>query len=380
MKILLAPDSFKGSLTSSEVITCLEKASKMHFPNAIIIKVPIADGGEGTVDSLVTAGNGEYREVVVTGPNAKKVKARYGILKGKTAILEMAQASGIALLNGEEKNPLITTTYGTGEMIKAVLDEGIRDIVIGIGGSATNDGGVGAAQALGISFTKEDGEEIEFGGKELIKIRNISMENLDPRIKDTKITVICDVNNPLTGTVGATMVYGPQKGANEKMLLELEEGMENYASIIKKQLKKDINTIPGAGAAGGLGGGLVGLLGGILKPGIDTILELIDFQSLLEGVDLVVTGEGKIDSQSIYGKVPIGIARYCKKRGIRVVALVGVMGEGVQELYSCGIDSIMTAVNRDMTIEDALTTAEELLMNAADRMFRFIRVGYDMKK
>ena len=378
MKILLAPDSFKGTISSIDAINYLEDAAKRHFSDLEIVRVPIADGGEGTVDAIIEATGGEYRYLDVTGPIGKKVKAKYGIINGRIAVIEMAQASGLPLLKPEERNPMITTTYGTGELIKATLDEGIRDIFIGIGGSATNDGGIGAMQALGVEFLDENGRNVGFGGGVLSNIERISTLNLDPRIKECRITVICDVSNPLTGERGATAVYGPQKGASADMLDQLEKGMVHYAGLVKRQFGLDFDQIPGAGAAGGLGAALVGFLGAVLKPGIETILDLVDFDRLLEGVDLVVTGEGRIDGQTAYGKVPVGIARRCMKIGVKVVAITGCMGEGAQKVYECGIESIMTTINRDMTLEYALDNAEKLFRDAADRMFRFIKVGMEI--
>ncbi|NSW90902.1 MAG: glycerate kinase [Firmicutes bacterium] len=379
MKILLAPDSFKGSMTSIEIIDYLERAARQNFNPIEIVKVPIADGGEGTVDALTVLKGGEYRWVEVTGPLGEKVKAKYGIIEDKTAVIEMAQASGLPLIAPCDRNPLLTTTYGTGEIIKAALDEGIREFIIGIGGSATNDGGIGAAQALGIRFLDSKGNEVGFGGRELSRIKHINMENLDPRIKESSIVVICDVNNPLTGDKGATAVFGPQKGATEDMLLVLEKGMKNYAEVIRTQLGIDVDRIPGSGAAGGLGAAFICFLGAELKPGIDTILDFANFEQLLTDVDLVITGEGRIDGQSLFGKVPVGIARRCKKHGVKVVVIAGSMGDGAQAVYEYGIESIMTIINKDMSLEEAISRSKELLMDAADRMFRLIKLGMQLR-
>jgi glycerate kinase len=380
MKFVFVPDSFKGTLSSLQVIEILEKAAKQHFEDLQVIKVPIADGGEGTVEALITALGGEYRYAEVTGPiEGMTVRARYGISENRTAIIEMAQASGLPLLNENQRNPLLTTTYGTGELIRAALDEGIREFIIGIGGSATNDGGMGMAQALGIAFMDGVGKNVGFGGRYLSEVRQIVIDGLDPRIRESSITVICDVNNPLTGPRGATYIYGPQKGATEEMLKTLENGMKNYARVIQNQLGIDVDKIPGAGAAGGLGAALTGFLGAVLKPGIDAILEFINFDSLLDDVDLVVTGEGRIDEQSAFGKVPVGVAKHCKTKNVPVVAISGIMGRNAAAVYEYGINSIMTTVNRAMPLEEALANAEELLYDAADRMFRFIKTGMDIK-
>jgi len=381
MKILLAPDSFKGTLSSIEVINILEKVAKKHFEDVEIIKVPIADGGEGTVDSLIAAIGGEYREVEVSGPlRGQKVRAKYGIINGHTAVIEMAQASGLLHINPEQRNPLLTTSFGTGELIKAALDEGIRDFIIGIGGSATNDGGIGAAQALGVKFLDSNGENVGLGGRELLKIKKIDLTEMDRRIKDSKISVICDVTNPLTGPNGATAIYGPQKGVKTLETFEiLEKGMKNYEKLIMGTTGMDMSTIPGSGAAGGLGATMVAIFGAVLKPGIETMLDFVNFDNLIKDVDLVITGEGKIDGQTVFGKVPVGIAERCKKKNVSVVAISGGMGKDAGEVYKFGIDSIMPTINSDMCLEEALARAEELLEDAADRMFRFIKVGMSLK-
>lgn len=380
MKILFAPDSFKGTMSSIKVIELLKDVASKHFTPFETVDVPIADGGEGTVDSLKIATGGEYRQKVVSGPLGQPVKALYGIINGDTAVIEMAQASGITLIKDEERNPLLTTTYGTGELIKEALDLGIRKFIVGIGGSATNDGGIGAAQALGVGFLDDSGKEVGFGGQQLSKIRKILVDKIDPRIKESSFTVICDVSNPLTGESGATAVYGPQKGATKEMLEILENGMKNYASVIKDTIGQDIDKMPGAGAAGGLGAALMAFFGARLRPGIETILEIVNFDRLLEGVDLVITGEGRIDGQSVYGKVPVGVASHCRKKGIKVVAIVGSMGQKAENTYEFGIDSIMTAINKDMELSEALSRSEELLKDAADRMFRMIKVGMSISQ
>lgn len=380
MKILLAPDSFKGTLTSAEVIDILEGVIKRHFNPVDIIKLPIADGGEGTVDSLVTAAQGITKEVMVTGPLGGRVTARYGIIRNKVAVLEMAQASGLPLLKEHERNPLDTTTYGTGELIKAALDQGIHDILIGIGGSATNDGGIGAAQALGMRFLDYHGQDVGFGGRYLERITSIQADSIDPRIRESRIAVICDVTNPLTGPDGATFIYGPQKGATVEMQTILEAGMQHYAALLHTYTGTDVGRIPGAGAAGGLGAALVAFLGAKLRPGIDTILEYVNFEKLLEGVDLVITGEGRIDGQSVNGKVPVGVARYCKEKDIMAAAIVGSMENDAQRVYDFGIQSIMPSISKVMTLDEALSQARETLADAADRMFRFIRLGMKLAK
>ncbi len=376
MKILLAPDSFKGSLSSSEAIALLEAAAKKVFPSVEIVKLPIADGGEGTVEALVTVLNGDYRRLTVTGPLGEKVEAKYGVM-GQTAVIEMAQASGLTLV-GQERNPLKATTYGTGELIKAALDEGLRSFVIGIGGSATNDGGIGAMQALGVRFLDESGRDVGQGGQALAKISSIDVRGMDERIFESEIQVICDVENPLTGKNGATAIYGPQKGVTEDIYDVLENGMCNYARQVFKTITIDPDKIPGSGAAGGLGAALVSFCKAELRRGIDMMLDLADFDNLLKGVDLVVTGEGCIDGQSVNGKVPVGIAMRCKARNIPVVAIVGSMGEKSELVYDHGIMSIMTTVNRTMSLPQALAESKSLFEDAAFRMFSLIQLGFNM--
>ncbi len=375
MKILLAPDSFKGTMSSREVISHLSAAASEHFSPLTIVALPIADGGEGTVEALVTATGGTYRERQVAGPRLTGVAARYGIINGDTAVIEMAQASGLPLLSHSERNPCLTTTYGTGELLRAALDEGLRKIIVGIGGSATNDGGIGCAQALGVSFTDAEGREVGPGGGELRRIARIDPTNLDVRLRDTNVTVICDVNNPLTGVRGATRVFGPQKGATPAMLDELEAGMLHYAGLLEQTCRYDVGNTPGSGAAGGLGAALLAFCGAKLKPGIETVLDLVAFERLIADVDLVVTGEGRIDEQTAYGKVPVGIARRCAANGVSVVAVVGSIGSGAGATYSFGIDSIMSAICAPMSLEEAMSQPAERLREAADRMFRFIKVG-----
>lgn len=375
MKILFAPDSFKGSLKSSQIIERLVIKARQQFKDCEILRVPIADGGEGTVEAIVSAANGEIRTLNVMGPLMGEVVAKYGVIGGDTVIIEMAEASGITLVDTEKRNPLNSTSYGTGQLIRHVLNEGYRKIIIGIGGSATNDGGIGAMQALGVKFLDSAGKEVGMTGRYLEEIADIDISGLDACISEAEITVMCDVDNPLTGEEGATFVYGPQKGAESDGLLRLENGMKNYARVIKEKLDVDISSVGGAGAAGGLGAALMVFLGARLKPGIETLLDLISFDELLKDVDLVVTGEGKLDSQSVHGKVPIGVARRCKKHSIPVIAIVGGMDKGTDPIYDYGIESVISTVNGIMSLEQALENAVELLDDAAERMFRFLKVG-----
>lgn len=380
MKLLFVSDSFKGSLSSEQTIELLTKAAEEIFPNCSCGGMPVADGGEGTAQAVVQAVNGRIQEADVQGPLGEQAHAFYGQLDEKRAVLEMACASGLPLVPEKERNPEKMTTFGTGELIRHVLDDGYRDISIAIGGSATNDGGMGCMRALGVKFLDKSGKELQGCGEDLIHVAEIDISGLDPRILQSKITVMCDVTNPLCGKDGATWTFGKQKGADESMQERLEAGMQNYRDVIKRQFDIDLDQIPGAGAAGGLGAALLVFLHGELKSGIETVLELIDFDRKLEDVSLVVTGEGRTDWQSCFGKVVQGVGDHCKKKGVPVAALVGSMGPGAEKIYEHGICSIMTTVNGVMSLEEAMDHAEELYYAAALRLFRFIKTGMDIGK
>lgn len=378
MRVLFASDSFKGTLTSETIVSILDREAKKVFPDCVTAGYPVADGGEGTVDAVITVTGGSYREVAVKGPLFEEAVATYGVFHGDSAIIEMAAASGLPMVPVEKRNPLYATTYGTGELIKDALDAGYRKLSIAIGGSATNDGGMGAMCALGIRFLDENGAELQGIGSDLAKVVDIDMSGLHPAMKEATIIVMCDVNNPLTGPDGATYTFGKQKGGTPEILAELEAGMKNYVAVIEKALGKDADHIAGAGAAGGLGAALCVFLNGTLKSGIETVLDLIEFDQKLEGVDLVITGEGRIDWQSAFGKVPSGIGMRCKNKGIPAVAIVGGMGDGADKIYEFGIDSIIPTINGAMEIEEAMERAEELYAGAAARLFRMIKVGMTM--
>lgn len=382
MKILLAPDSFKGSLSSIEAIEILKTAAKNIFGEIEIIKLPVADGGEGTVDSFVYAAKGEFKTYAVKGPLLNKVDAKYGLINdGKTAVIEMAEASGLPLVPIEYRNPLEASSFGTGQLINHMLNEGIRDIIIGIGGSATNDGGMGALIALGAKFYDKNGNLLEGKGEDLINVSHIDLSGLNIAIKNAQITVICDVKNPLLGENGATYIYGRQKGADENSLEFLEKGMENYAGIFKKEYGIDIASFEGAGAAGGIGGVLKAVLGAELKPGIEAVLDAVNFDEMLNDCDLVVTGEGQIDGQSVkYGKVPLGIAKRCGAKGVPVGIIVGSMGYGAEGIYEIADSTIITTVNSIMPLDKAMSNAKELFYSAAERLFRGIKIGMIIKE
>ena len=354
MKFLFASDSFKGTLSSQQTVELLAKAARAVFGEDIQYSgVPVADGGEGTTDAVVAAENGSWVETLVHGPLMEPAKARYGRLDEHRAVLEMAAASGLPMVPMDQRNPLRTTSYGTGELIRHALDQGFTDISIAIGGSATNDGGMGCARALGVRFLDAEGHELE--GR-------------------------CDVTNPLCGENGATATFGAQKGATPEMQARLEAGMVNYRDVIRRQFEIDPDAIQGAGAAGGLGTALMVFLGGEMKSGIDTVLDLIGFDKRLEGTDLVVTGEGRTDWQSCFGKVMQGVGERSEKKGVIAVGLSGSLGRDAAQIFDHGIASLMTTVDAPMPLEEALGRAEELYYLGAVRMFRFIKAGMALKK
>lgn len=378
MKLLFASDSFKGTLSSEQTIELLSKAAHEVFGSCSCSGVPVADGGEGTTDAVIGATCGEKIPVVVHGPLMETTEAYYGKLDTVRAVLEMAAASGLPMVPGDLRDPRNTTTYGTGEIIKDAMDKGFRDISIAIGGSATNDGGMGCMRALGVRFLDRDGEELEGKGADLIKVAHIDVSGMDERVKHTTFTAMCDVNNPLCGKDGATYTFGKQKGGTPEILDELERGMQNYRDVIIREFGINPDEMPGSGAAGGLGTALLVFLGAALKSGIETVLDLIDFDARLKGVSLVVTGEGRTDWQSCFGKVMQGVGVRCKKQGVPAVALVGGMGEGAEQIMEYGIDSLMTTVNGVMELDEALGNAEDLYYRGAIRMFRLIRAGMNL--
>lgn len=376
MRIVVAPDSFKGSLTALQVAEAVEEGIRRVVPDAEIIKVPMADGGEGTVQSLVDATGGRIVRRKVTGPLGEEVEAQFGILgDGVTAAIEMASASGLPLVPPDKRNPMVTTTYGTGELISAALDMGCRRFIIGIGGSATNDGGAGMAQALGVKLLDGEGRQIPFGGGGLLKLERIDMSGLDPRIRGSKVVVACDVDNPLTGPRGAARVYSPQKGATPEMVELLDRALERFAEVIKRDLGKDVRDVPGAGAAGGLGAGLMAFLDAELRSGVDIVIEAVGLEGKMRGADLVVTGEGEIDSQTVFGKTPIGVAKLAKKFGIPVVAIAGGISDDASVVYRHGIDAMMSIVPGPISLDEAISRGAELVADASERLMRLIALG-----
>ena len=375
MKFVLAPDSFKESMTAKEAADAMERGIKRIIPYAECVKVPMADGGEGTVQSLVDATEGELYKTFVKGPLGYEVEAIFGVLGDKkTAVIEMASASGLHLVPREKRNPLLTTTYGTGELIKAALDKGVNHLIIGIGGSATNDGGAGMIQALGGKLLTKNNEEIHLGGGHLNLLHKIDLNGLDKRLAGVKIEVACDVTNPLTGENGASYVFGPQKGATNEMVKTLDNNLRHYAKIIKEQLVIDIENIPGAGAAGGLGAGLLAFFSAELKRGIELVTEHTKLKEKMQDTDFVFTGEGSIDKQTLYGKTSLGVSLIAKEYNIPVIAFAGRIGDGVEDLYDQGINSIIGILSEAETIDKALKKGPENIERASENVARLILI------
>lgn len=379
MKIVIASDSYKGSLDSLQVNEAMRKGILRVFEDAEIICIPIADGGEGTVDAVMTCCGGSYCYEMVTGPDGREVIARYGILPDKSAVIEMAAASGLPLVQDVTPDTVMnSTTYGTGQLIASALDKGCRKIYIGIGGSATNDGGIGMLQALGVSFLDADNREVGFGGKYLDKIARIDISNLDPRIRETELVVMSDVTNPLCGENGAAVVYGPQKGATEEEIAILDKGLAQFAELICQMNLPDIRNLPGAGAAGGLGGGLVSFLCAEIRPGIKAILEIADFEKSVQWADLILSGEGRIDGQSANGKVVSGIAEIAGKYNVPVIAICGSVEKDAREIFEKGISGMEAAVCRPVTLEKAMDEAEQNVIDAAERVMQMVKAGMEI--
>ncbi|MBD3182587.1 glycerate kinase [Candidatus Poribacteria bacterium] len=373
MKIVVAPDSFKGSLTALEAAQAIETGIRRVLPHAVVDKVPMADGGEGTVQALVDATDGQIITQQVKDPLGNLIKADFGILGDReTAVIEMATASGLPLVPEDKRNPMLTTTYGTGQLIKAALEKGCKNLIVGIGGSATVDGGAGMAQALGAKLLDKDGKEIPTGGGGLKNLHSVDVSQLDSRISSASVVVACDVDNPLVGPKGGPAVYGPQKGATPEMVEKLDAYLDRYADIIKRDLGVDVKEAPGAGAAGGLGAGLMAFLNAELKSGVDIVIEASGLAKHLDDADLVITGEGKIDSQTIYGKTPIGVAKTAKKFGLPVIGIAGGIADDASVVYEHGIDALISIISYPMTLEKAVKNADQLLADAAERAIRLV--------
>ena len=374
--IVLAPDSFKESITAKEVCEAMERGIRKANSQIRCIHVPMADGGEGTMQSLVDATGGRVYSKEVVGPLGNNVVAEYGILgNGEIGVIEMASASGIHLVDSEKRNPLITTTFGTGQLIKACLDKGVKKLLIGIGGSATNDGGAGFIQALGGRLLDENGDDLSYGGGALAKLHTIDLSNLDERLKYVSVEVACDVNNPLCGKEGASYVFGPQKGATREMIEILDQNLSHYAEVIKEQLGKDVISKAGAGAAGGLGAGLMAFLDVKLKSGIEMVIEYANLEEKVRDADMVWTGEGSIDFQTQYGKTPLGVAMIAKKYNKPVIALAGRVGNDIDVLYDKGIDAIFGIMRGVTSIEEALVKGPENVEKTSENIIRLLNIS-----
>ena len=376
MRFVVAPDSYKGSVSALGVAEAMERGILRVFPSADVCKVPIADGGEGTVEALVTATGGLRRYTEVCGPVGERISALWGVLgDGKTAVIEMATASGLPLVTREKRNPLKATSYGTGELIRAALDAGLRKIIIGIGGSASNDGGVGMARALGIRFTSDNGEELPEGGAALIGLKKIHLSGLDPRLLETEITVACDVDNPLCGPRGASTVFGPQKGATPEMVAELDLALGHFALCAREATGRHMAELPGAGAAGGLGAGLMFFTSAILKPGVEIVLDAVGFSAVVKDAAFVITGEGRTDFQTAFGKAPVGVAKVAKQYDVPVFCLSGGLGKGADDVLAQGIDAVMSICDRPLSLEECMSTGDALIESATARLCRIIKAA-----
>lgn len=375
LKIVIAVDSFKGSATSKEVEEYIENGILKYKRDIIIKKIPIADGGEGTVEAVVEATSGEYKYLEVNGPLGEVVKAKFGIIKNKIAIMEMAESSGINLISHEKLNPYKATTYGVGQVLKKILDMGIEEIYIGIGGSATNDGGAGMLAALGAKFYDSQNNEIGYTPIELKRLSRIDLTNFDSRIKKVKIRILSDVRNILCGKNGASYIYGPQKGASKEDIVTLDSILNNYGNIIDKYLNEKNSMKAGSGAAGGLGYALLSVCKAEFNEGIIKIMELLEIEKNIKDANLVITGEGRIDNQSVNGKAPVGIALTAKKYNIPVIAIVGSSDKNLTDIYKSGIDLVLDIINEPMTLDKAIKNVKELLEFTGEKAIRAFCLG-----
>jgi len=376
MKIVIAMDSFKESLTSSEVASAVEEGFKTVYPNATYIKIPVADGGEGTVQTLIDATQGKIIQTNVKNPLGENINSSYGILgDNKTAVIEMASACGLDLLKEDEKSPLECSTFGFGQLILNALDKGITSFILGLGGSATNDAGIGMLQALGVKFLNEEKKEIGFGAKYIKHIKHIDTSKLDTRLKKIKFKVACDVSNILCGRQGATYIFGPQKGLLDTQLDELDTHIKNFAHLCEETFERKTQIIKGCGAAGGLGFGLITFLNASLLSGIDIVLNRVNLDKALEGANLLITGEGKMDSQTINGKVPIGVARRAKKKNIKVIAICGALESGYEVLYEHGISAVFDTVPNVDSLDNILKNASFNITSSSQNIARVLKLS-----
>ena len=376
MKVVIAPQTFKGGLLGMEAARAIQQGIHAVYPQAETVEIPVADGGDGTLDTLVRSTGGEFFTSRVTGPLGEPISALWGVMgDGHTAVIEVARASGITLVPLHRRNARITTSYGTGELIGEALDRGYRRLIVGLGGSATNDGGVGMAQALGVHFLDSNGKELPFGGAGLSKLSRIDMSELRLGVMEAKITAATDVTNPLCGPKGASAVYGPQKGASPQAVEELDKALDHLSRVINRNLGVDVRDQPRAGAAGGLGAGLMAFVNAEVDSGIDLVCHALGLEKHLEGADLVITAEGRVDSSTIYDKAPAGVARLAKARGIPVIAMAGTLGPGYQEVYQYGIDAVVPILSRPMNFQDSISHTSGLLRGAVERTMRLLSVG-----
>ena len=375
MKIVIAPQEFKESLRGIEIARAMREGVIRVWPDAETELVPVADGGDGTLQSLVDASDGEIMSATVDDPLGRPIDAIWGALgDGQTAVIEMARSSGLAILTLEERNPLITTTYGVGELMLQALDAGYRHLIIGIGGSATNDGGAGMAQALGARLLDADGNELARGGGALAELDRIDVSSLDPRLSETTIDVACDVNNPLCGETGASAIFGPQKGADPETVKYLDAALHRFGELLERDLVQDVMMVPGAGAAGGLGAGLMAFTNARLRPGADIVIDALDLDARLEGASLVIVGEGQTDRSTIFHKAPVAVAQRAKVQGTPVIAISGSLGDGYQQVHEHGIDAAFSILDCCMTLEDAMADTAELVTKATEQACRAVQV------
>ena len=376
MKIVIAPDSFKESLTALEVADAIEQGFKKFYPHADYVRIPMADGGEGTVQSLVDALKGKVVERSVTAPLGNKIQAFFGISgDNQTAVIEMAAASGLHLVSPAQRNPLKTTSFGTGELIKAALDLGVKKIILGIGGSATNDAGAGMLQALGVQFLDANNQQIGLGGENLSLISKIDLSKLDSRLQQVEILVACDVDNPLCGEKGASAVFGPQKGATPEIVQQLDRALFHFSDIVQQDLDLNIYDQAGAGAAGGMGGGLLLLPNVQLKAGVQIIIDAVNLNEQVKDADLVITGEGRMDSQTVHGKTPIGVAKAAKLFNKPVIAIVGSLKDDYEVVYEHGIDAVFPIIRQLKSLDETLKLGRENLISTAQNIARLYKLA-----
>jgi len=380
MKIVIAPDSYKESLSALDVATAIEQGFREIFPQAEYIKLPVADGGEGTVEAMVAATQGRIVEVAVTGPLGAQVEGFYGLSGDEqSAFIEMAAASGLELVLPEQRNPLITTSWGTGELIRHALDAGVKHIIIGIGGSATNDGGAGMVQALGAKLLDSEGNALGQGGGALETLARIDISELDRRLHDCRIEVACDVTNPLTGKEGAAAIFGPQKGATPEMITRLDAALAHYAQLIKRDLDLDVLDLAGGGAAGGMGAALFAFCGAELRQGIEIVTDALHLDRYVAEADLVITGEGRIDSQTVHGKVPVGVAKVAKRYNKPVIGIAGSLTADVGVVHEHGIDAVFSVIYGICTLDDALKNAAENVRMTARNVAAVLKAGQALR-